>query len=66
MQLPTDAPENGFESMNHVSTALAGGHDDEFQTRSNTKINLGSIPQKEENTVFIGEGTAKGLWCVQG
>lgn len=33
----------------------------EFQIQSNTKINLGSIPQKEENTVVIGEGTVKGL-----
>lgn len=52
-------------------TALDGGRDTiningEFKIQSNTKINLASIPQKEENTIFIGERTAKGLWFVQG
>lgn len=47
-------------------TALDGGRDTiningEFKIQSNTKINLASIPQKEENTIFIGERTAKGL-----
>jgi len=38
----------------------------EFKIQSNTKINLGSIPQKEENTTFVGERTSKGTVACLG
>lgn len=38
----------------------------EFKTQSNLKITLSSIPQKEENTIFIGERTSKGIVICSG
>lgn len=58
----------GFESMNRVSAALMVWHsiNSEFKIQRNTKVNLGIVPQKEENTIFLGERISKGIGICSG